>query len=115
MPSVLATAYGPPWNAMQGSGVTSTGVNLQGGKQLPIIAVDPSLIPYGSIVRVSNSPFGANKLFVAGDTGGAIKGNHIDFFVASGRQAQMGWGARNVNLQVVARGSGPGSVQSALQ
>ena len=27
-----ATAYGPPWNAMEGSGVTSTGVDLRAGQ-----------------------------------------------------------------------------------
>lgn len=112
--SFLATAYGPPWDAMEGSGTTSTGVNLSGG-QLPVIAVDPSVIPYGSIVRASNSPFGPNKLFVAADTGGAIKGDHIDFFVASGRQAQDNWGARQVDLQIVQRGNGPSSVPAALK
>lgn len=109
----LATAYGPPWNAIEGGGTTSTGIKL--GGQLPVIAVDPSVIPYGSIVRVSNSPLGKNQLFVAADTGGAIKGNHIDFFVASGRQAQNGWGARQIGLQVLQRGAGPNSVRPALQ
>jgi 3D (Asp-Asp-Asp) domain-containing protein len=111
---MLATAYGPPWDAMEGGGKTSTGIDLTRG-QLPVIAVDPDVIPYGSIVKASNSPLGKNKLFVAADTGGAIKGNHIDFFVASGRSAQNGWGARQIGLQVLQKGSGPSSVRSALQ
>ena len=40
-------------------------------------AVDPSIIPYGSIVLING------KEYVAQDCGGAIKGNKIDIFVDS--------------------------------
>ena len=43
--SFLATAYGPPWDAMNGSGVTATGINLTAGQPALVIAVDPAVIP----------------------------------------------------------------------
>ncbi|MDX2359711.1 MAG: 3D domain-containing protein [Crocinitomicaceae bacterium] len=55
------------------------------------IAVDPSVIPYGSVIfipaaigveipRNDGSSFTHDGYFFAGDTGGAIKKNHIDVF-----------------------------------
>ena len=49
----------------------STGVIAQEGKT---IAVDPSIIPYGSTVLIDG------KEYLAQDCGGAIKGNKIDIF-----------------------------------
>lgn len=51
--------------------LTSTGVIAQEGKT---IAVDPSIIPYGSKVLIDG------KEYLAQDCGGAIKGNKIDIF-----------------------------------
>ena len=45
------------------------------------IAVDPSIIPYGSQVMIGG------HVFLAEDTGGAIKGNRIDVFVSSHAEA----------------------------
>ena len=102
----VATAYGPPWNSMQGTGVTSRGVDLRDGKQKLVVAVDPRVIPYGTKLKIWPNPFGdRNLIFTASDTGGAIKGNRIDFFVASGRKAQLGYGKKSVNISVVGRGS----------
>ena len=44
------------------------------------IAVDKSVIPYGSQVYVENYP---DKVMSADDCGGAIKGNHIDVFAGA--------------------------------
>lgn len=52
--------------------LTSTGVNAIEGKT---IAVDPAVIPYGSIVLINGNEY------VAQDCGGAIKGRKIDVFV----------------------------------
>ena len=54
--------------------LTSTGAIAEEGRT---IAVDPSIIPYGSIVLING------KEYVAQDCGGAIKGNKIDIFVDS--------------------------------
>ena len=47
-----------------------TGINLRANPNLKVIAVDPSVIPLGSKVWVEGYGYA-----VAGDTGGAIKGN----------------------------------------
>ena len=58
---------------------TSTGKIPKEGRT---IAVDPKLIPYGSIVYIQD--YG---LYVAEDCGGAIKGNRIDVFTVSYNKA----------------------------
>src|SRR5690606_37859754 len=60
------------------SGTTATGIDLRSNPNQKVIAVDPSVIPLGSKVRVEG--YGEA---LAGDTGGAIKGNKIDVFIPS--------------------------------
>ena len=96
--SWIATAYGPPWDAMNGSGVTATGLNLTAGQPAYEIAVDPSVIPLQSFERVTPNPFGTRHAFYAGDTGGAIIGHHVDIYDWLGRAAQNAWGIRHVTV-----------------
>jgi 3D (Asp-Asp-Asp) domain-containing protein len=105
----IATAYGPPWEGVQGSGVTATGIDLRPAKHAYIIAVDPTVIPLGSYVHVAPNPFGDNAItFLAADTGGAIIGRHIDIYDWEGRAAQDAWGARHVTVTRAAKtGAGP--------
>ena len=56
--------------------LTSTGTIAKEGKT---IAVDPSIIPYGSTIKINGNEY------IAEDCGGAIKGNKIDVFVESQR------------------------------
>jgi 3D (Asp-Asp-Asp) domain-containing protein len=104
--SWLATSYGPPWGGIEGGGVTATGVDLRSGRPALEIAVDPSVIPLGSWVYVQPNPFGTTEPFYAGDTGGAIRGRHIDIYEWRGRASQLAWGARRVT---VTPASAPGS------
>ncbi len=100
----VATAYGPPWEGIQGTGVTATGINLQGSPHDYIIAVDPSVIHLGTYWHVVPNPWGKPKLtFLAADTGGAILGKHIDIYDWEGRAAQNAWGARHVTLTPAAK------------
>lgn len=108
-----STSYGPPWNAMNGSGVTATGVNLRNAPAVYGIAVDPSVIQLGERVKINPNPFGYDGQFKAFDTGGAIKGNRIDFYDWRGRAAQMEWGRRNVHVSGINQGGLGGMLNSA--
>ncbi|MER2079282.1 ubiquitin-like domain-containing protein [Psychrobacillus psychrotolerans] len=90
---VTATAYTAYCNGC--SGVTATGMNLKNNPNLKVIAVDPSVIPLGSKVWVEGYGHA-----VAGDTGGAIKGNKIDLFMASKSQA-YDFGRKKVRVKVL--------------
>lgn len=60
-----------------GNGITATGTKVREG----VVAVDPDVIPLGSIVYING-----NK-YIAEDTGGAIKGNRIDIAVSTHQEA----------------------------
>ena len=96
--SWIATAYGPPWDAMNGTGVTATGLNLTAGPPAYEIAVDPAVIPLQTFAHVQPNPFGTSRAFYAGDTGGAIIGRHVDIYDWKGRADQNAWGVRHVNV-----------------
>lgn len=101
-----ATAYGPPWNSMQGYGVTADGTDLRPAKKVYGVAVDPKVIPLGTLLNIQPNPFGYSGTFKAFDTGGAIKGNRIDFYDWRGRTTQRKWGVKNVQVY---KASGPNS------
>lgn len=86
---VQATAYS---RAEAGSSnFTFNGIDLRQNPQ--VIAVDPSVIPIGSIVNVEG--YGTA---IAADTGGAIKGNIIDVHFPTVEQCRI-WG-RKFNVKV---------------
>lgn len=91
--SVSATAYTAKCEGC--SGITATGINLNANPNAKVIAVDPNVIPLGSKVHVEG--YGTA---VAGDTGGAIKGNRIDIHVPTTSQA-LDWGRRTVNVTIL--------------
>lgn len=89
--TMSATAYSTEANGM--GTYSATGINL---KQHPsCVAVDPSVIPLGSIIWVSG--YGVS---VAGDTGTAIKGNVIDLHFSTVAQS-MAWGRRAVTVKIL--------------
>ncbi|MBS4198003.1 G5 and 3D domain-containing protein [Lederbergia citri] len=88
-----ATAYTAYCNGC--SGVTATGINLRANPNLKVIAVDPRVIPLGTKVWVEGYGYA-----VAGDTGGAIKGNRIDIFVASKEEAYR-FGRKQVKIRIL--------------
>ena len=66
------TAYGS--DCIGCSGTTASGTVPEIGRT---IAVDPDVIPLGSEVMIDG------HIYIAEDTGGAIKGNKIDMFVGT--------------------------------
>ncbi len=94
----VATAYGPPWGGIQGSGITATGLDLSAGPPAYEVAVDPRVIPLRGYVHITPNPFGTSSAFYAGDTGGAIVGRHVDIYDWRGRASQNAWGTRPVTV-----------------
>ncbi|MFZ7802797.1 cell wall-binding protein EntD [Bacillus thuringiensis] len=96
--TVEATAYtaDPSENGSYGGRVlTAMGHDLTVNPNMKVIAVDPKVIPLGSKVWVEG--YGEA---IAGDTGGAIKGNRIDVLVGSDGSANS-WGRKSVKVKVI--------------
>lgn len=83
--TVSATAY-------SGDGITATGTVPRWGT----IAVDPTIIPYGTKVYIPQF----DEYFIAEDCGGGIKGNKIDIFMNSESQCDN-WGKRSIDIYIV--------------
>ncbi|CUN99752.1 3D/G5 domain-containing protein [Clostridium disporicum] len=83
--------------AYTGDGITATGTvptRNEGGYST--IAVDPSVIPLGSLLYIDGYGYA-----VAEDTGGAIQGNIIDLYLNSHDDC-MNWGRRDVSVYLIA-------------
>lgn len=77
------------------TGITATGINLNNNPNAKVVAVDPSVIPLGSRVWVSG--YGEA---IAGDTGGAIKGNKIDLHFPT-KEAAYAFGRGTVTVKIL--------------
>lgn len=87
--NMVATAYSI-------HGLTASGNRTVRDKNgLSTIAVDPRVIPLGTIVYIP----GYGKA-IAHDTGSAIKNYKIDLFMNTSREA-MNWGVRNVEVYII--------------
>jgi len=91
--TVEATAYTASCEGC--SGITATGINLLEDPNQKVISVDPSVIPLGSKVYVEG--YGEA---IAGDTGGAIKGNKIDVFIPS-KQEAINFGRKQLKVTIL--------------
>jgi 3D (Asp-Asp-Asp) domain-containing protein len=74
-------------------GITASGKKAKWGT----IAVDRKVIKLGSKLRIDGFP---ETIFRAEDVGGAIKGNHIDVWFPSHKEA-LQFGVQNIVVQVV--------------
>ena len=72
-------------------GITSDGTKAKKG----VIAADISIYPYGTKMYIPGYGWG-----VVHDTGSAIKGNHIDIFFPSHKEA-MKWGRKKLWVTVI--------------
>lgn len=91
--TVTATAYTAYCAGC--SGTTAIGIDLRANPNQRVIAVDPRIIPLGTKVWVEG--YGEA---IAGDTGGAIKGNKIDVFIPS-QESAMAWGVKTVKIKIL--------------
>ncbi len=100
---MTATAYDLSYQSCgkrpgdRGYGITASGMRAQRG----VVAVDPRVIPLGTRLYIE-TPDGSYIYgnAVAGDTGGAIKGNKIDLFMNSYSEC-MAFGRRTVNVYIL--------------
>lgn len=82
-----ATAY-----ALRGR--TRSGVYVRRG----VIAADPRVLPLGSVVQLKAGDY--SGVYTVHDTGGRIKGNIIDVWVPSTREARI-FGRRRIKVHVL--------------
>ncbi|AMR05821.1 3D domain-containing protein [Bacillus thuringiensis] len=91
---VEATAYSvegsPPHER-----ITAFGIDIGKNPNIKLIAVDPKVIKLGTKVHVEG--YGDA---IAGDTGGAIKGNKIDVLFPTEKQARE-WGRKKVKIKIM--------------
>lgn len=111
--SVEVTAYGLGLEECgiaigeEGYGLTATGKDLAGHtrESAMTIAVDPSVIPLGSRVRVMFDEPDMEKyngIYTAEDTGGAIRGRRIDLFMGEDSYIEMdAFGRRTATVQIL--------------
>ncbi len=81
----------------RGYGITASGMKARRG----VVAVDPKVIPLGTKLYIESAD--GSYVYgeaVAGDTGGAIKGNRIDLFMDSYSEC-MQFGRRKVNVYIL--------------
>jgi 3D (Asp-Asp-Asp) domain-containing protein len=77
-------------------GITASGKKAKWGT----IAVDRKVIKLGSKLKIDGFP---ETIFRAEDVGGAIRGNHIDVWFPSHKEA-LQFGVQNIVVQVVRNG-----------
>ena len=77
-------------------GITSTGTTATQGRT---IAVDPRVIPYGTVLYFEGhgDNFGG---YIAEDCGGSIKGNRIDLYFNSHEEA-LKWGVQTRDVYII--------------
>lgn len=86
---------------------TATGFNLKGHslESAKCIAVDPTIIPLGSKVQLifDDEYKHLNDVYIARDTGGAIKGKRIDLFMGDGVDKKIvnDFGKRKVKVIIL--------------
>ena len=113
VPSTLATADIKSPKVAENVAVpsltyTATAYSLRGrtasGKPVSrgLIAADPSVLPLGTRVRVEAGSMSGE--YVVADTGGGVKGRHIDIWTPTTREARQ-FGRRAVKLTVLALGA----------
>lgn len=108
-----ATAYNYRMGGINGSkaGITASGTKVDEPRT---IAVDPKVIKYGSIVAIYTSDKNLRKyngLYLAEDTGGAIRGKKIDIAMKTAEECRA-WGRRKISVAIVETGKGPADARA---
>jgi 3D (Asp-Asp-Asp) domain-containing protein len=91
--TVKATAYSI--TCKKCSGITATGINLKKNPNQKVISVDPKVIKLGTKVYVEGYGYA-----IAADKGNSVKGNKIDVFIPSQKNA-LKWGSKTVTVKIL--------------
>ena len=78
-----------------GDGLTATGIPVTPG----IVAVDPEVIPLGSTVVIDG------QRYLAADTGGMVKGLHVDIAVPTHEEA-VAFGSQAAEVWIIPQDGG---------
>jgi 3D (Asp-Asp-Asp) domain-containing protein len=81
---------------------TASGVKVREG----IAATDPSLVPIGSVIRVSGLARRYNGIYTVMDTGSKIRGRRLDLYLRD-CDAAVRFGRRPATVLIVRRGWSP--------
>ncbi|AZK49148.1 hypothetical protein EIM92_20105 [Paenibacillus lentus] len=105
---VVATGYTAGYESTgkrpnhPGYGITYSGVKVRRDKDtISTIAADLKVFPLGTILYIPGYGYG-----VVADKGSAIKGNKIDLYFKTTKQVFKEWGKKEVEVQVIRKGSG---------
>lgn len=98
----VATAYNPALGGINGTGTTASGNKFKTKRS---IAVDPKLIPMGSVVYIKcRAKPEYSGIYLAEDVGGAIKGKRIDMGLPA--KECIPFGRRDVEISILEKGLG---------
>ncbi|MCL4417498.1 MAG: 3D domain-containing protein [Actinobacteria bacterium] len=80
--------------------ISSTGINIEKwSKYFNFAAVDPNIIPYGSILLVKFDT--GIEYFLSVDSGGAIKGKEIDLYFVNDLSNAFEFGKKDLEVKVI--------------
>ena len=82
--------------------ITASGIRVREG----IAATDPSLVPIGSVIRVSGLERRYNGVYTVMDTGAKIRGRRLDLYLRD-CDAAIRFGRRAATVSIVRRGWSP--------
>lgn len=111
----VGTAYDPMLGGINTSGDPTTTATSTKWAYNRTIAVDPKVIPYGSVVaiKVPSMPK-YSGVYLAEDTGGAIKGKRIDVLIKGAKEASS-FGRRDIEVAILHKGSGAPSARANVK
>jgi len=80
--------------------ISATGINIEKlSKYFNFAAVDPAIIPYGSIILVKFDT--GIESFLSVDCGGAIKGKELDLYFVNNLSNAFEFGNKDVEVKVI--------------
>lgn len=91
----------PEWETFQATAYVDRGLTKMGTKaRSGVVAVDPNVIPLGTLLKIESEFPGIDGYYRAEDTGGKVKGKIIDIWLEDYTTA-VEFGRRNVRVYIL--------------